>query len=807
MSLPDTVARFVAETSSFDRPVDQSARKATDFGRTTERAALTARKALLSAGEAADKAATAHDAAARAADRYEKGEIKAAEAARAATEASRALERASIAGREAQMAAADAADKAGDQYRQLARDAELAAAAQQLGALQAAGATRQYNDLLARTKAQHGDLSRTAVAGFKTMEETGSKTYQMLSTGSEQLAGVNKLLLVGIANGLANLPFLASAAAGAITLVLGGALAGVGIAAQASDKQVRKSFSNTKTHVLSELRQISTPWHDTLLHMADDGVVAFDSLAPALNRAYAEMAPATSRFVDEAAGSLDELQPAIDSIGHAWSRILDDLGPHLDEDMAAISDGIRGITDAAAENPEAVTELVHGVAELVKYTGEGIGFLVRYRSEFSTFMHVAAGPGPQGLIKLVGTIGELTGAFGGGSGKTQEFKSSLSATSVAAGNAGNSISKTFGQTRKLVTAQDAAKMSTDKLKSALDKLTGTNISFAQAQIDQARATKAASDAVDHHRKVSLDEKQSLVDLAKADQDLIVNMRQHGATANELGAKMNSLRSRFITLAQQMGYSRTAAKKMADQLLGVAGSANKIPSKKSTHVTAPGAGSAKSAAEAVGRAVRNIPQTWTVNIGASIGSALRPFFGGATGGLYDGKRFRYAAGGEISGLVTGPGTGTSDSIFAGPWLSNGEYVVRAEQTRKHFALIDAINRGADGFAGGGLIGGTIVGGPVTMSAAATAAGRLASARARPEALAAMAAQQSLAMLRGSPAGGITGVGAGPGGGMIVQHITNVNLSVGGSIRSDRDVVEMVQGALLNGRKSVTLPPGR
>lgn len=44
--------------------------------------------------------------------------------------------------------------------------------------------------------------------------------------------------------------------------------------------------------------------------------------------------------------------------------------------------------------------------------------------------------------------------------------------------------------------------------------------------------------------------------------------------------------------------------------------------------------------------------------------------GATGGLFTGKAFRYADG----GVVSGPGTGTSDDVFA-PWLSNGEFVMK------------------------------------------------------------------------------------------------------------------------------------
>lgn len=57
-----------------------------------------------------------------------------------------------------------------------------------------------------------------------------------------------------------------------------------------------------------------------------------------------------------------------------------------------------------------------------------------------------------------------------------------------------------------------------------------------------------------------------------------------------------------------------------------------------------------------------------------------------------------------GAVSGPGTGTSDSIPA--MLSDGEFVVNAKATKKHRAALEAINSGkAIGLASGGIVGGS------------------------------------------------------------------------------------------------------
>lgn len=60
---------------------------------------------------------------------------------------------------------------------------------------------------------------------------------------------------------------------------------------------------------------------------------------------------------------------------------------------------------------------------------------------------------------------------------------------------------------------------------------------------------------------------------------------------------------------------------------------------------------------------------------------------------------YAQGGRVSG----PGTGTSDSIPA--WLSDGEHVINARAASRHRGLLEMINAGVDlpAFASGGAVG--------------------------------------------------------------------------------------------------------
>ena len=137
------------------------------------------------------------------------------------------------------------------------------------------------------------------------------------------------------------------------------------------------------------------------------------------------------------------------------------------------------------------------------------------------------------------------------------------------------------------------------------------------------------------------------------------------------------------------------------------------------------------------------------------------------------------------------------------LSNGEFVVNAKQTAKWLPILEEINQGVNGF----KIGGTITGQTPAQSAGAE---RVNIARARPEYLAALAAQNALAAMRNTVYGGYFRGGPstlGSAHGSVVQHVTTVNVHVAGSIRSDRELAQVVQQQLITNRMPVSLPGGR
>ncbi|RAH99035.1 hypothetical protein DLJ53_25775 [Acuticoccus sediminis] len=111
-------------------------------------------------------------------------------------------------------------------------------------------------------------------------------------------------------------------------------------------------------------------------------------------------------------------------------------------------------------------------------------------------------------------------------------------------------------------------------------------------------------------------------------------------------------------------------------------------------------SGKSGVEALQNALSRLADQLLNMVVSNLFSSLLGGLGFAGGGEVNVPSF--ASGGRISG----PGSGTSDSILAR--VSDGEHIIRAKQAKRFRPLLEAINSGAidrlPAFAAGGAVGG-------------------------------------------------------------------------------------------------------
>jgi trimeric autotransporter adhesin len=255
--------------------------------------------------------------------------------------------------------------------------------------------------------------------------------------------------------------------------------------------------------------------------------------------------------------------------------------------------------------------------------------------------------------------------------------------------------------------------------------------------------------------------QAMLAAAKSQNELVAAGLAAGSSLESMTGKSNKLRGEMLRLATDaFDGNRKKAQAYTDTLLGtpqsittfikaeraealtglrqVQAEIQKTPGVKTVKVNTLNAAAIK-ALEAVGLKTRQLPdgrtEVYTAN-GQAIGSigavtrAMNNLNGkvartytfhevkttyvnslsqrgqsvhdavGATGGLFTGTGFKHR-GYARGGLVDGPGTETSDDVYA-PWLSKNEFVVNARRTRQHLPLLKAINSG--GLAAGGMAGG-------------------------------------------------------------------------------------------------------
>jgi hypothetical protein len=252
-------------------------------------------------------------------------------------------------------------------------------------------------------------------------------------------------------------------------------------------------------------------------------------------------------------------------------------------------------------------------------------------------------------------------------------------------------------------ATQGANLALAAQKRTLDDLTGATVSTSKAEADFYDAVSRADGALTNLSGNVLDgagsldvqseagrrAQEVLFGVRDAGNRLIDTMVTQGATTDQVNAKDAQLRDSFIRTAQQMGISRDAAYRLADQIYG-------IPAQRQTQITA----DTTQATNAVAGLQAQIDGIRGRIVSITARTTMEDLNGSVSG---SGRMGTAAAGGPI----IGPGTGTSDSI---PYmLSNGEHVWTAREVQAaggQSAMLEmrkSILANGRGLAAGGPVG--------------------------------------------------------------------------------------------------------
>lgn len=261
-------------------------------------------------------------------------------------------------------------------------------------------------------------------------------------------------------------------------------------------------------------------------------------------------------------------------------------------------------------------------------------------------------------------------------------------TAIDATKGGTDASKGLSDalTQQQLAAQKAAEEQdalANAIKGAADAAlaaSGSAISYQKSIDDAAESLAKNGKTLDINTEAGRANRAALDDVADSARKMVEANAANGAKSDELTAQMANGRAEFIKTAMQMGMNKQAAEALATQYGLIPGTVKTVSTFDPTGT------------RAAQTALDNLKdKTVWVTVETTNAALIAAYGKGA-------RTIAAATGGQI----TGPGTGTSDSIPA--WLSNGEFIVNAAATAKNLSLLHAINSGRQmpAFAAGGMV---------------------------------------------------------------------------------------------------------
>lgn len=409
------------------------------------------------------------------------------------------------------------------------------------------------------------------------------------------------------------------------------------------------------------------------------GVFAAEKAAAA-NREeeFAAALQATNGVIRDQNGVLQE------SVRHAAAKVAQEEG--LLDIAQKYGIGLEKVTDAMTGNADAAREITNTIREANAAAAEGsvdVGGLFndyenakRIIDESNTSLDSAANKHRQ-LAEAVGGSGS---AASSAAEQQQVLAESMEAQAEAIQNAIEAIDNYYNATLSLANSEVALEAAYDEMAESIEK---------------------HKEATDLDTEAGRANQTALIGIAEAALRVSEDLGATGASADQVRDSMSAARERFLQAADAMGHESDYAVQLADKL-------GLIPEDVATRFTTPGSGTAQSEAEAVNRALDNIPAHIASKINVSSNAravvsdvnttlnsvagktvtayvAIQRYGQGAvaTGGYgqHVAEAVGLANGGSPNrrrwphgGIVEGPGTTTSDSIPA--MLSRREFVQRA-----------------------------------------------------------------------------------------------------------------------------------
>jgi len=399
----------------------------------------------------------------------------------------------------------------------------------------------------------------------------------------------------------------------------------------------------------------------------------------------------TRARVDEVAGTLDQQTGAITENTRAWAaHELEQAGAleaaqALGIDMQTLTDAVLGNARAAAEVEAAYTgaygeaerfleandltslDEAEGAlreeAEALIANGEAADILKRQMGDLNGEYQTAT----EEARREAAARGESTDAMAGASAESQVLAETLGITTAAAENATEAFDELHNKVRALIDSAFALNEAEREVQAGIDTLTES--------LNENGAT------VDSNTEKGRANEQAIEDQIAAIAELAVTTAEQTGSTEEANAVLDEQTAALVRVLKQAGFTE-------EEIQNYIGVLDSVPGAIQTAVQTKGVSAAINQMENIKSWMNAINRTVTISF------RYENFMprGGAAIPKKDGGIVGYANGGLPSfpdgGMFRGIGGPRSDSNLVA--ISDGEFIVNAESTKRHRALLETIN---------------------------------------------------------------------------------------------------------------------
>lgn len=582
-------------------------------------------------------------------------------------------------------------------------------------------------------------------------------------------------------------PIIGAAAAAAVLTGLSGATLAGGLALAWSDPKVTAAVSRFSLYAGDALHQAASRGLGNALALGI-GDLSKDivALGPSLERTFSTLAPALTALssglggmltnvlnssgwqlaIAEGAKLLTQIGDELPKLGNALDIFFGSMarsGPGAEAFLTFMLHGVEGLIIALGFLTEALTKAFKFGADASSLLMGPLGILLdrigafgpTSKSSFNDLRHAAEGAVPP--IALVETAQEkLNDTMATAKGRADALKQQFDLLyggqigAADASDAYNSSLVTLEDTvTKNTTATGLSQAAIDSHRAAINQAQVSirsneaaiaankgsvdahkaSIQSAQASIESHQAAlnnhsgavNANALSLADNTRMGLDNRQMLISVLKSSNDLTIADVNNGLSTDEVTKKHDARIQKLRDEALHLGFTK-------DDTDALIKTYDEVPGNVTTDIKLNGVDAVKKQLIDLKAAQLSLADP-TLDVGSAV-KEVRNQLGIGGGGLAGGGR------------IPGPPSAVDNVVARTPWgpmgLATGEYVVNARSTSRALPLLDWVNAGMPGMAGGGMWPGYW---PFTENVSRTR---------MPVTLAQLQARYS------------TGIGAGPGG---------------------------------------------